>query len=169
MGDFFKGWRRKVGLLTLLMACVFMGGWVRSQDRFDALDICGETFRYGINSVDGRIRLLKTTPLEGQQLFAWTSIDASTTGGWGLDDNGYRKPYDPMNDYNAEWRMDWAGFHIGGYSTLRNAILFRVESCMFPYWSLVIPLTLISLWLFLSKPRQSTSMKITQPIPEKGA
>ena len=37
MREFFKEWRRKVGLLTLLMACVFMAGWVRShviQDQF---------------------------------------------------------------------------------------------------------------------------------------
>ena len=30
MGEFFKGWRRKVGVVTLAMALVFMGGWVRS-------------------------------------------------------------------------------------------------------------------------------------------
>lgn len=32
MGEsFFKPWRRKLGLLTLLMACVFAAGWVRSR------------------------------------------------------------------------------------------------------------------------------------------
>ena len=29
MGEFFKPWRRKVGLLTLVMACVFANAWVR--------------------------------------------------------------------------------------------------------------------------------------------
>ena len=30
MGSFFQGWRRKIGLMTLLLALVFMSGWVRS-------------------------------------------------------------------------------------------------------------------------------------------
>jgi len=30
MGDFFKGWRRKAGCVTLVMACTFAAAWVRS-------------------------------------------------------------------------------------------------------------------------------------------
>ena len=30
MGDFFKGWKRKIGVMTLLMGLVFAAGWVRS-------------------------------------------------------------------------------------------------------------------------------------------
>ena len=28
MSDFFKPWRRKIGVVTLFVACVFAGGWV---------------------------------------------------------------------------------------------------------------------------------------------
>jgi len=31
MGEFFKGWRRKAGCVTLVLACVMAVGWVRSQ------------------------------------------------------------------------------------------------------------------------------------------
>ena len=31
MGDYFHGWRRKIGVVTLVMACVFAAGWVRSH------------------------------------------------------------------------------------------------------------------------------------------
>ena len=31
MREFFRGWRRKVGVLTLVMALGFMAGWVRSS------------------------------------------------------------------------------------------------------------------------------------------
>ena len=31
MSSFFRGWRRKIGVVTLLMACVFMAGWTRSM------------------------------------------------------------------------------------------------------------------------------------------
>ena len=30
MGKFFKPWRRKIGVVMLVTACVFTGGWVRS-------------------------------------------------------------------------------------------------------------------------------------------
>ena len=37
MGDFFKPWGRKIGVVTLVMACVFMMGWIRSQTVADSL------------------------------------------------------------------------------------------------------------------------------------
>lgn len=30
MGEFFTGWRRKIGSLMLALACVFAAGWFRS-------------------------------------------------------------------------------------------------------------------------------------------
>lgn len=30
MGDFFRGWRRKLGVVTLAMACVLASAWLRS-------------------------------------------------------------------------------------------------------------------------------------------
>ena len=35
MRSFFKGWRRKTGVVTLVMACVFAGEWMRSYERHD--------------------------------------------------------------------------------------------------------------------------------------
>ena len=37
MGEYFKPLRRKLGVVTLLMACVLMAGWVRSLSIFDAV------------------------------------------------------------------------------------------------------------------------------------
>ena len=31
MREFFKGWRRKVGVVTLVLACVIIGLWCKSQ------------------------------------------------------------------------------------------------------------------------------------------
>lgn len=37
MRDFFESWRRKVGCATLVMACVFAAGWLRSMSIADSL------------------------------------------------------------------------------------------------------------------------------------
>ncbi len=45
MGDFFHGGRRKIGIVTLMMACVLTVGWVRSLCLKD--EVCILSFRYG--------------------------------------------------------------------------------------------------------------------------
>lgn len=39
MGNFFNGWRRKIGVVTLGMACVVLSLWMRTIDMFDQLKI----------------------------------------------------------------------------------------------------------------------------------
>src|SRR5436190_957332 len=43
MREFFKPWRRKMGVLTLMLACVFTGLWLRSTVVHDSVRIqaCG--------------------------------------------------------------------------------------------------------------------------------
>ena len=57
MGDFFKPWRRKIGMLTLVMACVFCVLWIRGVVVADIFSLSGElksvqhkllTSRYGL-------------------------------------------------------------------------------------------------------------------------
>lgn len=39
MGEYFRRWKRKAGCVTLVVACVFMAGWVRSIGYIDSLGI----------------------------------------------------------------------------------------------------------------------------------
>ena len=57
MGNFFRGWRRKLGVVTLLLACVAMGGWVRSLVIKDRIDFCNFT---GFAKQDNRLAGLAT-------------------------------------------------------------------------------------------------------------
>ena len=41
MGDFFHGWRRKIGVLALLVALVFSMLWVRSDSVLDWIKVLG--------------------------------------------------------------------------------------------------------------------------------
>jgi NADH:ubiquinone oxidoreductase subunit H len=51
MRAFFAGWRRKVGLVTLVIAMVFMGGWLRCfvVDDFELVDFDEWVWRLPIN------------------------------------------------------------------------------------------------------------------------
>src|SRR4051812_30603316 len=37
MREFFRGWRRQIGMVTLMTALLFMGIWLRSLDRREAM------------------------------------------------------------------------------------------------------------------------------------
>ncbi len=75
--------------------------------------------------------------------------------------------YDPWAEIGFErgtWRL--AGATIGsgqmcGAEGWRKAYVLIV-----PYWSLVLPLTLLSAWLILAKPRKAKAATVSgQPIP----
>lgn len=60
MRDFLHGWRRKVGCVALMMACVFAAGWMRSRLLEDeialpSVAIIGPTTRW-IISTDNTIQ-----------------------------------------------------------------------------------------------------------------
>ena len=73
MGEYVRPWRRKVGVLTLVMACVFMAGWVRSQRMTDFVTICtNHRTMYSLSSSTIGIslnRLLEPPPLNGPPIW----------------------------------------------------------------------------------------------------
>src|SRR5664279_4247082 len=116
MREFFKGWKRKVGIVTLLLALMFMGAWGRSHISKDQISLWN----------DGHIR---------------NSIFLNDTG-VGFQQMQHNSPF--------------------GCFTIKNGVVV-------PYWPVITSLTLLSTYLLLSKPRQSTLKKITEPAANKGA
>ena len=55
MGGYFKPWRRKIGVVTLVMACVLMAGWVRSLTVADHIDIPRNNRLHMLNSRHGHL------------------------------------------------------------------------------------------------------------------
>ena len=142
MMEFFRGWRRKAGLVTLVMACAFTSGWVRSLTVRDFIGRYTTPLTY--NAIASERQLLafeyhfsnrlppgpdcpytncSTSPLDSQLLFK-------------LDLN---------------WYVRCCGFGFGE-DTLNTANGRRFLIWIVPYWSIVIPLTLISAFLLISKP-----------------
>lgn len=154
MRDLFKGWRRKVGCAALVMACVFMGLWVRSRFLED----------------DVRFRVAPHT-VHAFHLFdgglAWISMWEPSDGPRVMTDNGAASVLMLMdNQLYIEWQADpgrgsdsdafqhlrWS-WNLGGYrygvqpTDQKTGVGSRV--LLIPYASSVVCLTLFSAYLIL--------------------
>jgi hypothetical protein len=188
MGEVFKGWRRKTGCVTLLIACVLMIGWIRSSGRFDWACINGSHSRYGLASLEGRLLVHRSdvpsfypTPLSDSSFVSWDSTDlsriikpfdpmtyadgsATGQGVVGADGTGFGFSNWTETKADNHWRFDWAGFHVGIAAVQNGKGTSGCYTCMFPYWSIVIPLTVLSAFLLFSKPRNSNHRKNAEPV-----
>jgi hypothetical protein len=75
----------------------------------------------------------------------------------------------PLNGDEADWNWRFIGFGSGTDKVAAGNSSHAHFFWTIRYWSIVIPLTIISLWLLLSQPRSSNQMKIseTTSAPEK--
>jgi len=170
MGDIFRGWRRKVGVVTLLTALVFMGGWLRSLVTINRFTIKSDGYNFNwLASFNGSIAWQRVVP-----------VDASK---WSTDINEFvpelfQSTAEGVAEYvlgallgnedKFEWKHRLFGFEIGEYQQEEALEAVRVTIWKIQYWSITIPLTLISLWLLVSKPRKSTQQKIIELLSIEG-
>ena len=168
MGEFFHGWRRKTGIVTLMMALVFAAVWVRSQFVWDS-------FNFKIGSNRSLVLMSRNNGIVGMSVV--DRIEGSV-------DNPFHVAVKyPTPDYFRPPAPESGGFLFGtsvhqfpvllalyGSPTVIVMTDGAVMSCIgVPQWGFAVPLTLISFWLLLSKPRNSTPKKIMEPITEKVA
>jgi hypothetical protein len=157
MGSYFKPLRRKFGLVTLVMACAFMAGWVRSQLICDTsviythLDETGRcpraTLVYLFTVPDCIVWRRNTQINETASVDDW-KIHLTAQPSW--------RTWNLTPEFQS-WvsEIPWwrYGFAIGERRHQEGNL--DNQNCYFagPFWSIVIPLTLLSAWLLLSKPR----------------
>ena len=169
MCEFFKGWRRKVGVLTLVVACVFMGLWVRGHSTFDRVTIAGRDSFSVFHFSNQRFGSLGVYFSHGRI----TNRNKLPRTEWISHSYGYtpeqiqmlvqeNDAYETSAEAKAEgfWTRQFLGFQIGGTNTSSE---FAIAYC-----SIVIPLTLLSAFLLLSKPRSSIQKKTDDPISAEG-
>ena len=160
MGEFFNGWRKNAGVVTLLMALAFMGGWGRSFiniNRFN-FSAAGYNFHW-LGSFNGSI--------------AWQRIVPNDTSNWSTDLNENARELFLENaeavaehllgtilnhENKIEWKHRFLGFEIGEYRQAGALGTIEVTIWKLSYWSLITPLTLISAFLLLSKHRKSNQI-----------
>ncbi len=151
---FFQGWRRKVGCVTLLMACLFMTGWVRGLFFVDFLWFPGEKGAYLHQVMFTRNMAIfqKSVSLSSDFLLPWDEetfyVNSYPRWQWRpSDDMGFLLANYPK----VTWRCRVSGFDIVEASA--DDDIYRGTFVAIPYFSIITPLTLLSAWLLLSKPR----------------
>lgn len=152
--DYFKPLRRKIGVFTLLVACVVSVGWMRSLARRDSISF-GPML---VTSNAGAMTVLRKNFRNARPsnaptpLFQWSSYVADARQN-PLIGRKFEKPDDYWTAYAVDWQTNGAGFHFGMGRKNSWPDHWRVYLTVVPYYSIVIPLTLFSAWLLLSKPQ----------------
>jgi len=151
---YFKPWRRKLGVVTLVMACVFAAGWIRSGDSQDRLATMLTPKCVGMIFSDKSCIAIS---------LAWATDNESDIG-WCqkimLIHFSYNMGFTIMDSYQnrlGSWPTGFGFFQ-------KEIIDDQYVGFLAPYWSITVSLTLISFWLLRSKPRKSTPKKITEPV-----
>src|SRR5882757_6755381 len=111
MGEFFRGWRRKIGVVTLVMASVLTVGWTRSLTLHDCVDWNGTPWRYLAESCFGRLHFSSTCHLDYASKFNCFSAKPQGFIGYRQDANGTQS-YNPIDFCKCFWRWDFSGFQI---------------------------------------------------------
>ncbi len=135
---FLQGWRRKVGCVTLLMACVFLGGWVRSSSFYDCAALTEEGLSDALVSYQGRIygmRMIADGRVRKAPKFSCNSVSISNVKN------------EMFNLPELKWQFCGIGLRE------MSAPGLRIVVSEVSYWLIAIPLTLLSVYLLLSKSR----------------
>jgi hypothetical protein len=149
MQSFFHGWRRKVGVVTLVVACAFTAGWVRSSTNSDALQVGFGKRIFWIESVHGWVQSTFASVKTGgvDQYF----ITPNTFNFAGKTVKNANHPLLGEFDYKSETYL--VGHPSPFVPNPGPPVSTHQTRVKVPYWSIAIPLTLLSAWLLLSKPR----------------
>lgn len=150
MFDSLRKWRRIVGGLVLILACITAVGWVRGFLILDMVDLGSREGYLRIQSSCCGLMLFRNlgdpTRKYGDS-FEWHSHRLGAADG----------PQNSVAFYLGEdwqrellWHRSWAGFHTG--KCIWRSDLRVMTMTVIPYWSIVGPLVLLSGWLLLLKP-----------------
>ncbi|WP_010582199.1 hypothetical protein [Schlesneria paludicola] len=142
----FKPLRRKLGIVTLILACAFMAGWIRSQTNLDSLFRLNQMDTHVLISFNGRICWERIWPVRTPRPSRWL-----------YRHNGVVPSFeDQWEGCDIHWRVATLGFNFCTFSRDENvpggsSWTLEFDSWEIPYWSIVIPLTAVSAYLLLFK------------------
>lgn len=148
MREFFQGWRRKVGCVVLVVACVLASAWIRSVYVADLVTVQLGSFRALVLSGNHQagIFILRDTPVD---VFIRHRRDllAGVHEIWEFDrTRSFDSRLLAFQSLNADLLYVTYGVDSSTSQTTVPLIL---------YWPIVIPLTLLSAYLILWPQRRT--------------
>jgi hypothetical protein len=147
VGEFFKGWRRKAGLVALAMAVLLAMAWMRSYVIRDEVGLSANGHDLVVQSKHGRLLGIS---LDVEVVAGWTSQPHPSDSKF-FGDHFYNR-----FSHSFEWQREICGINFGrGHLRQPGNPDAGFHAMQLPYWSLVLPLTLLSAWLILGKRRKA--------------
>jgi len=150
MREFFKGWRRKLGSVALVMACLLSSGWIRSDG-------------YGEFVESPRLDEF-FIPFERSICAGWYRRQIYLYSEFSLPHGARLISYEIMPEYRSglfdgvltpasQQQIKFLGVELiaGRYHLAGNVFALKI-----PFGFVVLPLTLLSAYLILWKPRKAS-------------
>ena len=152
MREFFRGLRRKVGCVTLVMACAFMGMWIRSDFMTDIVttNACGDL--HILQSGHGVVSWVRQVGV-GSIVHGWCTYDSIDHQQPSLKFTKWSEAWEPVSGWRCCWQYRIGDLGLGCHEQIDRGKL-RTLWWRAAYWELVLPLTLLSAYLILWKPRK---------------
>jgi hypothetical protein len=158
MRSFLIGWRRKTGCILLMAALALMAGWVRSKYLFDVCNCpMGQNYAVALTSWQEsfaiRVGWDKDDPWND---YCWDTRDHDN---WGYVNDPestcyrFKQPIPDGSGCFVTWYLlsDGAGI---GVTPLHQRSYCKMVFAIVPYWSVILPLTLLSAYLILWMPQK---------------
>lgn len=149
MGNFFKRWRRTLGITAAVVSVLLIVGWSRSHFFADRL-LCALTSQLDIGFVSDKGTLsyatLRHAPSEQTHGWEWFSVDASKSG-------------DPNGSEHIVWTWRFRGFGAGHATHPDDGSSISLWNV--PYWFVTLSMILAAgLLMSNSKSRCPTEQKV---------
>jgi hypothetical protein len=155
MREFFRGWRRKVGCVTLVMACGCTVLWTRSFIHLDQISVSDSIRSDNLTSRDGGLRwrcLEKVgTPEKERGSRSWSAYSEPLAIIPGPEVLFERWKDARGTEFHRMW--NFCGIDIREFRWTEPE-RSRYRAALLPYWSITIPLMFLSAYLILWKPRK---------------
>ena len=156
MNGYFKPLRRKIGVLTLFMACIFFAGWIRSRVVADVILFQHPRDRWSVASVNNNTSF---------HYYQWSALSLAGEES-GPSDPGWRYHHSTdlsratkkwsnviRSEQDRVWSFAGMTYAVRTAEEMGGIYQYIITIVIVPYWLFVVPLTLLSAWLLLGKPR----------------
>lgn len=168
MREFFRPLRRKIGVLTLVVACLLTSAWVRSLKTIDSFSTVRGWNGYKWESVDGRVEL---RVIDLKKISISRGFESQPLGRRRLIHEAIAKLIKEAKQRLQDLQQSKESLTPSEFQEQESTakrILRELQGtlpfCAVPYWSIVIPLILLSFWLMLSTP-PAKKLLVNVPVP----